>query len=192
MDHSLGQTIFGDGAAALSFTIEKDILIHFAVNKYLPDSSGKTDLIYMAMGENKFVEPCLVKPVARPPKHIDYPNGYFVQNGPRVFEGVRSAVPGIVRDAVKMAGFEPKDIDLVVIHPGSKRMVDTLKASLAPDFEVFSDYADANMSSVSLLYSFIKAAGEGRIVRGSKVVLAGFGAGSPHLFSSTVVIEIVS
>lgn len=189
-DSSLGQTIFGDGAAAICFTLEQDIIVHYALNKPIPSLSGKTDLIYMAMGGNKFVEPCIVHPVASSPKLKDFPKGYFSQNGPRVFEDVQTIIPSLVRETVAEAGFEASDIDLVVVHPGSKRVVDALRQKLSPDFEVYSDYADGNMSSVSLLYSFIKAVQEERIGRGSKVVLSGFGAGSPHLYSSTVVIGL--
>lgn len=190
LDSSLGQTIFGDGAAAVSFTAGQDLIVHYVINKALPDLGGKKDLILMAMGDNKFVEPCIVRPVASSPKLKDFPRGYFSQNGPKVFEDVQSVIPGLIREAVAKAGFKPTDIDLVVVHSGSKRLVDALRARLSPDFEVYSDYADGNMSSVSLLYSFIKAIKEGKIGRGSKVVLCGFGAGSPDLYSSTVVVEL--
>ena len=190
LDSSLGQTIFGDGAAAINFTVGKDIIVHSVLNKALPDADGKTDLILMAMGENKFVEPCLIKPVSASPKPKDFPQGYFAQNGPRVFENVLNNIPTVIREAVSKAGFTAKDIDLVIVHSGSKRVVTSLRDRLAPDFEVYSDYADANMSSVSLLYSFIKAVQDKRIGRGSKVVLSGFGAGSPDLYSSTAVIEL--
>jgi 3-oxoacyl-[acyl-carrier-protein] synthase III len=190
LDPSLGQTIFGDGAAAINFVIGKDIVIHYASNKPLPDPDGKKDLIVMAMGKNKFVEPCMIRPVAASPIHKDYPRGYFTQNGPKVFSTVQKYIPSYIYEAVKKAGFTPKDIDLVVTHPGSKRLVDALKEKLKKDFEVYSEYEDANMSSVSLIYSFIKAIQNGKIGRGSKIVLCGFGAGSPDLYSSTVVIEL--
>ncbi len=190
LDSSLGQTIFGDGAAAVYFTAGQDLVVHNALNKALPDFSGKKDLILMAMGKNKFVEPCVIYPVASSPKPKDFPKGYFSQNGPRVFENVQSAIPELIRSAIAKAGFEATDIDLVVVHSGSKRLVEALRTLLSPDFVVYSDYADGNMSSVSLLYSFIKAIKEKKIGSGSKVVLSGFGAGSPDLYSSTVVIEL--
>ena len=183
-------TITSEEAAAINFTVGKDIIVHSALSKALPDADGKTDLILMAMGENKFVEPCLVNPVAASPKPKDFPKGYFAQNGPRVFENVLNNIPTVIREAVSKAGFTAKDIDLVIVHSGSKRVVTSLRDRLSPDFEVYSDYADANMSSVSLLYSFTKAVQEKRIGVGSKVVLSGFGAGSPDLYSSTVVIEL--
>lgn len=190
LDSSLGQTIFGDGAAAVYFKLGKDIVIHYAINKSLSDAGSKTDLILMAMGENKFAEPCIVRPVAASPVNKNFPNGYFSQNGPRVFENVLNNIPGIIRKAVNEAGFAPGDIDLVILHSGSKRVVTSLREKLKPDFQIFSEYADGNMSSVSLLYSFIKAIEEKKIGRGSKVVLSGFGAGSPDLYSSTAVIEL--
>ncbi len=190
LDSSLGQTIFGDGAAAVQFVAGKDIIVRSALNTAIPDKAGQTDLILMAMGENKFVEPCLIYPVAGSPIHTDFPLGYFTQNGPRVFENVLKSIPEHISTAVKKAGLKSSDIDLVILHPGSKRLFDALSESLSPGFQAYSDYKEGNMSSVSLLYSFIKAVREKRIGRGSKVVLAGFGAGSPNLYSSTVVIEL--
>ena len=189
-DPSLGQTIFGDGAAAISFTYNTDILIHTAIKKSLPDLKGKKDLILMGVGENNFIEPCIINPVAPSPTSPDYPSGYFTQNGPAVFEVIYNSVPNVIRETVAKANLKPLDIDLVVIHPGSRRVVESLTEKLKPDFKIYSDYIDANMSSVSLLYSFIKALQEKRIDKGSKVVLCGFGAGSPDLYSTTVVIEL--
>lgn len=191
LDSSLGQTIFGDGAAAISFVYGVDLNVLSSQDKPLPDPSGGTNLIYMGVGENKFVEPCIVKPVACSPGHRDFPNGYFTQNGPRVFESVYKNVPQVIRETVGMAGLKSSDIDLVVIHPGSRRVVDALRGSLEPDFEVYSEYKDGNMSSVSMLYSFVKALRDKKIGRGSRVVLCGFGAGSPHLYSSTAVVELL-
>ena len=189
LDHSLGQTIFGDGAAAMRFIVGQDIITHAEITKALPNPQGKTDLICMAMGENTFVEPSITYHVVRSPYNKDFPEGYFTQDGPGVFGTIRTMMPDIIRETVHNAGFIATDIDLVIIHPGSKRMVDTLQEAL-PEFQVYSDYADGNMSSVSLLYSFIKALREERIGKGGKVILSGFGAGSPHLYSSTVAIEL--
>jgi 3-oxoacyl-[acyl-carrier-protein] synthase-3 len=191
LDSSLGQTIFGDGAAAIYFNYGKDIIVHAAIKSPLPDLKGNKDLILMGVGENRFVEPCIVNPVAASPTTPDFPYGYFTQNGPGVFEVIYNSVPNVVRKAVAQANFKPQDIDLVIIHPGSKRVVDALAEKLQPDFKVYSDYRDANMSSVSLMYSFIKAIQEDKIGKGSRVVLAGFGAGSPDLYSATVVIELM-
>lgn len=191
LDSSLGQTIFGDGASALSFILGKDIIIHYAINKDLVEKQGKTDLIKMGMGNNSFIEPCIINPVASSLRHDKYPNGYFSQNGPKVFEVVHTYVPEIVKEIVDKAGFKPKDIKLVIVHPGSRRLVAALSEKLAPEFNVYSDYEDANMSSTSLLYSLINAINKGFINKGDRIVLAGFGAGSPNLFSSTVIIEFL-
>jgi 3-oxoacyl-[acyl-carrier-protein] synthase III len=188
-DPSLGQTILGDGAAAITFTVGEDLLTHFAIDKKLPSSDGSEDLITMALGDNKFVEPFTGNPVACLPHSEEYPRGYFTQDGPRVFYGVQSAIPEIVRDSVRQAGFTPGEIDFVVAHPGSKRMVDALRRNLS-EFKVHSEFAEGNMSSASMLYSLVDAIDKGLVGPGSRIVLSGFGAGSPHLFSSTVVVEL--
>ncbi len=190
LDPSLGQTIFGDGAAAVCFNYDSDILVHSAIKKSLPDAKGKKDIILMGVGENKFIEPSIINPVAASPITPDYPSGYFTQNGPAVFEVIYNSVPKVIRETVAKSNLSPQDIDLVIIHPGSRRVVESLTENLKPDFKIYSDYIDANMSSVSLLYSFIKALDEKRIGKGSKVVLCGFGAGSPDLYSTSVVIEL--
>jgi 3-oxoacyl-[acyl-carrier-protein] synthase-3 len=191
LDRSLGQTIFGDGASAIYFTFGKDLITHFALNKSISDPGGRINLISMAMGDNNFVEPCIVNPVARSANHKDFPQGYFTQDGPNVYKNINGAIPLIIREAVKKTGFSAKDVDLIILHPGSKRMVDSLREALSPDFKVYSDYADGNISSVSLLLSFINAIKKSLIGKGSIIVLSGFGAGSPHLYSSTVVIELL-
>lgn len=191
LDRSLGQTIFGDGAAAIYFTFGKDLATRFALSKSISDPGGKVDLISMAMGDNIFIEPCIVNSVARSAKHKDFPTGYFTQDGPSVYKNINSAIPAIIREVVKNAGFKTKDVNLVILHPGSKRMVDSLQEALSPDFKVYSDYIDGNISSVSLLLSFINAIKKDLIGKGSRVVLSGFGAGSPHLYSSTVIVEFL-
>ena len=191
LDPSLGQTIFGDGAAAVCFNYGKDLTVHAVNKKSLPDARDKKDLILMGVGDNKFVEPCIVNPVASPLLTSEYPLGYFTQNGPGVFQVIYNSVPTVIRETVEKANLKPQDIDLVIIHPGSRRVVEAITDALKPDFEVYSDYVDANMSSVSLMYSFVKAIRENKIKGGSKVVLCGFGAGSPDLYSATVVIELV-
>lgn len=190
LDPSLGQTIFGDGAAAINFAYGSDILIHFATKKSLPDLKGKKDLIQMGVGDNQFVEPCIINPVAPSPKTSSHPYGYFTQNGPAVFETVYNSVPNVIQKTVTQANLTPQDINLVIIHPGSRRVVEAITQKLKPDFKVYSDYQDANMSSVSLLYSFIKALQEEKINKGDKIVLCGFGAGSPDLYSATAIIEL--
>jgi 3-oxoacyl-[acyl-carrier-protein] synthase-3 len=191
LDPSLGQTIFGDGAVAICFNYGKDIIVHAVNKKSLPDMNGKKDLILMGVGDNKFVQPCIINPVSQSPVNSDYPFGYFTQNGPGVFQVIYNSVPNVIRETVRQANLKPQDIDLVIIHPGSRRVVEAITDALRPDFEVYSDYVDANMSSVSLMYSFVKAMRENRVMKGSKVVLCGFGAGSPDLYSVTVVIELV-
>lgn len=190
LDSSMGQTIFGDGACAISFVLGKDIKVLNAKSAQLHSKSGAQDLILMAVGDNKFVEPCIVKPVAASEKTADFPKGYFTQNGPKVYEDVIDAVPDFIKKTVEDAGLKKSDIDLVVLHPGSKRMFEALSDKLSPDYKSYSEYSEANMSSVSLLYSFIMALKKDLIERGDKVVLCGFGAGSPNLYGSVAVVEI--
>ncbi len=189
LDPSLGQTIFSDGAAAIAFTFGKDIKTHFAGNESLPDARGRTDLIKMSVGDSSFVEPCITYPVAPSPSTPEYPKGFFTQEGGAVYEGVQSAIPDIIRDAVKASTCRPEEIDLVVAHSGSKKMVEALKRRLG-EYKLHALYKEGNVSSVSMLYALIDAIDEGLIGKGSKVVLSGFGAGSPDLFSSTVVAEL--
>lgn len=117
---------------------------------------------------------------------------YFQQDGFNVYRAVLEEIPDLIRKAVQKANLKPSDIKLVVPHQGSGKMVDGIQKKFilqngSKEFEVFKYVEEGNFSSASILVALAKAIEQGRVQKGDRVVLAGFGAG---LFSSIAVIQV--
>lgn len=177
-DPSLAQTIFSDGAVAMSFTEGKDMKILNALSYSFP--VGKSAFLRMPVNYDLVRHPALT---------VDIPvseNSYFWMDGKAVYEGVRETVPGLVRSVIEGAGLEETQIKMVIPHQASRHMIEALSKRL-PGLQIYSDLEDGNWSSASIPKAMWKALNEGAITNGDKVVLAGFGAG---LFASVVVAQL--
>ena len=127
-DPSLAQTIFSDGATATIFVYGKDVTVLQAKNQLLPlELSGA---ITMPLNYGLISDPnCVIVeevPVSK--------SGKIEQNGPLVYEAVLRYIPNLIRKTVEEAGLEPRDIDLVIPHQGSIRMITGLEKKL-PEYK---------------------------------------------------------
>lgn len=177
-DPSLSQTIFSDGAVAMSFTEGEDIKILNASSYSFPKERSA----------------CLRMPVdyglvRHPALTVDIPaseNGYFWMDGRAVYEGIREIVPHLITKTIAGAGLETQQIRMVIPHQASRHMIDALAKRL-PTLDFYRDLEDGNWSSASIPKAMARALGEGAISKGDRLVLAGFGAG---LFASVAVIQL--
>lgn len=178
VDPSLAQTIFSDGAVAMVFTYGKDVEVLSYVNYQFPEDVSQC--LRMPIDSALIRYPYLEQPV---PQSI---SGKFEQDGAKVYTAVRDSIPALVKKAVEDAGLSSSDIDLVIPHQGSKRVVEGLSKQL-PDYAFSYDMADGNFSSASIPKALMLAIDRGDVKRGGTVVLAGFGAG---LFASVAVVRL--
>lgn len=177
-DSSLSQTIFSDGAVAMSFTEGEDMKILNSSNYSFPKERSA----------------CLRMPVEyglvrHPVLTVDIPaseNGHFWMDGKAVYEGIRETVPGLITTAIERAGLEMQQIKMVIPHQASRHMIDALAKRL-PTLDFYRDLKDGNWSSASIPKAMARALGEGAVGKGDKLVLAGFGAG---LFASIAVVQL--
>lgn len=177
-DRSLSQTIFSDGAVAMSFTEEEDIKILNALNFSFPRE--KSDCLKMPINDTLVRHPALT---------VDIPastNGYFWMDGRSVYENIRETLPDLITAAIKGAELEPKQIRMIIPHQASRHMIDAL-AKRIPTLNFYRDLEDGNWSSASIPKAMARALDEGAIGKGDKIVLAGFGAG---LFASIAVVQL--
>lgn len=177
-DSSLAQTIFSDGAVAMSFTEGSDIKILNALNYSFPRERSA----------------CLKMPidyslVRHPALTVDIPvseNGYFWMDGKAVYEGIREKVPKLIITAIEDAGLETRQVRMVIPHQASRHMLDAISKGLS-NVDVYRDLEEGNWSSASIPKAMLKAFNQGAIGSGDKLILAGFGAG---LFASVTVVEL--
>lgn len=105
--------------------------------------------------------------------------GFLQMEGQAVFKiAVRAAVESITT-ALTAAGLTPADIGLFVPHQANDRITRSIAQRLGLSQEqVMSTLVDTgNSSAATIPYALSIAADEGRLPRGTIVVLCGFGAG---------------
>lgn len=175
MDKST-RTIFGDGAAAT-------LVSHSDVNKIGEfvlgtDGSGAKNLIITAGGvrvqkseetkiEHQDEDGCI-----RTSENI-------YMNGPEIFNFTIKVVPKTVMEVLQKNKLTIEDIDLFVFHQANKFMLDYLRKKIKLPVEKFyiNLTETGNTVSASIPIALKKAEQEGKLKKGDKVMLVGFGVG---------------
>ncbi|EKD64580.1 MAG: hypothetical protein ACD_50C00343G0015 [uncultured bacterium] len=176
-DPSMAQTIFSDGAVAIVFRFGQDLKVLAYKNEKIPEEYDH--LIQMPIDRNLMTEPYIEEPV---PSECST----FQQNGPKVYEEMRTRIPDLNKNLIEESGLEPSDIKLVIPHQASGRMIDAI-ASRMPEYKIYKDIRDGNFSSASIPKAMIRAIKEGQIETGDKILLSGFGAG---MYASSAIVEL--
>lgn len=104
---------------------------------------------------------------------------YITMNGPEVFKFAVNVICLATRQAVKAAGLELSDIELVVPHQANVRILrSAAKALELPPEKVFINVDRyGNTSAASVPIALCEAIEEGRLKEGDHLVLVGFGGG---------------
>ena len=99
--------------------------------------------------------------------------------GSDVFLFTMRVVPSSVEAVLAEAGLTHSDIDLFVFHQASKLVVDNLVRSMSlPEKKVFTNYDRVgNTVSASIPIALKDAQQQGRLQKGDRVLVAGFGVG---------------
>jgi len=161
--------LFGDGSGAV-----------FVEETGAEDGSG---IIGMSQGSNGMAGSMLycrgrvVKGETEP--DIDSKDLLVHMNGGEVFKFAVRQVPQCIKKALDMAGLEPEDIDLYILHQANKRIIESIAKSLKTDIDRFPMNIEktGNTSSASIPILLDELNREGRIKKGQKIMLSGFGAG---------------
>ena len=159
---------FGDGAGAvlLSQTEGDDLRMHFR----LESDGGKSRHIEVPAGGTRL-------PVDE--RVLENRSHKFRMNGPKVWEFAVERVPRTIRALLADRGLEPADLDLLVLHQSNLRMIEAIMKSLElpMDRTVTTVESYGNTAAASIPITLQRAAELGRLQRGSRVLLCGFGGG---------------
>ena len=103
----------------------------------------------------------------------------IVQDGREVYKFATKALPTAAKNAAAKAGLAIEDIDVFVPHQANVRIIETAAKNLGVPLDRFVTNLDmhGNTSSASIPTAFDEAVRSGRIKRGDKVCMVGFGAG---------------
>ncbi len=179
------RTIFGDGfTATLLEAGERDLVTGF---DFGTDGSGFRDIMIEA---GATAMPCSAETAKEEINRFG--NAHSKENvfmdGRKVLEFSVSEVPGSVARALARARLLREDIDLVVFHQASRLLLERVRDVLkVPDEKFVIDLSETgNTVSSTVPIALARAVESGRLKKGMKVLVSGFGVG---LSWGTAVIE---
>ena len=122
---------------------------------------------------------CSNRPVNNPFVQNDTALDYTSMNGQEVYKFAVRTVPEAIERVLEKAGLKVEDIDLFLLHQANYRIIEGVSKRLKQPMEKFptnlQEYGNISAASVAILLDNVN--NHGMIKSGSKIVLAGFGAG---------------
>lgn len=168
------RTIFGDAASAT--LVGTDGIAEIGNFSLGTDGSGAENLIIKSGGMR-----C---PKRQDDLHFDENNNplssdYLYMNGSEIFTFTLDNVPPLIADTLSRNEIEKDKVDLYVFHQANKYMLDFLrkKIKIAPErfYYCLSEYGNTVSNTIPI--ALVNAMQEGVIIKGMKVLIAGFGVG---------------
>lgn len=163
--------LFGDGAGAAYIEIEEN-----SSNK----CENMLSFVQGSDGEKGMVLQCNARDLNNPFITSANVNNPFIQmDGQEVYRFAVKQVPACIDAALNKAKLKADDIDLFILHQANIRIIEAVAKRLGADIGKFPINLDktGNMSSATIPVLMDELNREGKIKRGQKIVLAGFGAG---------------
>ena len=104
---------------------------------------------------------------------------YLYQDGREVYKFATKALPNALTKAAEKIDFDLNTLDHIIPHQANVRIIETAAKNLGISMDKFIINLDkhANTSSASIPIALDEAVKDGRIKKGDKVGLVGFGAG---------------
>jgi 3-oxoacyl-[acyl-carrier-protein] synthase III len=168
------RTIFGDAAAVALISLEGHSIGEFDLGT---DGSGKDSLIIPAGGARL--------PYSDLTKIEKEDNGSMrsqeniYMSGTDIFNFTIKVVPQSINNLLKKHSLNMADIDLFVFHQANKFMLDYLRKKVKiPEEKFIIDMKDiGNTVSATIPIALKRAEEKGRLKKGDKVLIIGFGVG---------------
>lgn len=104
---------------------------------------------------------------------------YVTMDGREVFKFATRQVPEAICELLEKTGLDASDIDLYILHQANLRIIESIAKRLKVDSGKFPTNAArvGNTSSASIPILLDEVRKSGRLKKGMKVVMSGFGAG---------------
>ena len=100
-------------------------------------------------------------------------------DGRKVYEFTIKEIPACVNRLIEKANIAPSDLDAIVFHQANIRIIDTVAkdSGIAREKFFVNIQKYGNTSSASVPLALDEAVREGKIKKGDKVLMLGFGGG---------------
>lgn len=160
--------LFGDGAGAALVELDEENPGFFAAHF---GSNGKS-------GNKLYCTGIADKIEKETPEAVNY----LYQDGRAVYTFVISTVPKSVKAMMETAGIDASEIDWFVPHSANLRMIHSIgnKLGFSEEKTLTSLEYYGNTSSATIPLALSDAEKEGKLKRGDKLALYGFGGGLTH------------
>ena len=113
---------------------------------------------------------------------------YLHMDGGEVFKFAVSRIPEVITELLRQEQTGAEEIDYFVLHQANARIVSAVAKRLGLNMDRFpmniAEYGNTSSASVPILLDELNRAG--KLKRGMKLVLAGFGGGLSYGASLTV------
>jgi len=159
--------LFGDGAGA---AVLSEVKSGGILSTYLGSDGSMANLLMIPAGGSR-------SPATH--KTIDKRLHYLKMEGNEIFKSAVKIMTDTAQIALKQAGLECKDIDLVIPHQANVRIIMAMAKRLGlPEEKIYLNIEKyGNMSSASTATALCEAVRIGRVKKGDIVLLDAFGAG---------------
>ncbi|MCM1091968.1 MAG: ketoacyl-ACP synthase III [Muribaculum sp.] len=160
--------LFGDGAgAAVLRAVEEG---HYTQVTHSVGSKGS--VLTCACGNKRFLG-------EGEDSGAENPRPYLHMDGGEVFKFAVSKIPGIITEVLEREQTAVEEIDYFILHQANARIVSAVAKRLGLNLERFpmniAEYGNTSSASIPILLDELNRAG--KLKRGMKLVLAGFGGG---------------
>ena len=156
--------LFGDGSGAVVLQASDDPGIH---STHLHADGRYTELLHVPEG------------VSRGYTEMQQQGAYVQMRGSEVFRMAVSKLSDVVDETLKANNLQKSDIDWLVPHQANLRIIKATAKKLAMTLDnvVVTVQDHGNTSAASIPLALDAAVRDGRIKRGEKLLLEGFGGG---------------
>lgn len=157
--------LFGDGAGAV-----------YAENV---ESGSESFFTAHADGRRGEVLACDQRALKNPYHEETMQSPYVTMDGREIFAFACRQVPACINEVLDKSGVTAENVDLFVLHQANKRIIEGIANRLKTDGSKFPTNLErvGNMSSASIPVLLDEINRAGKLKKGMKLVLAGFGAG---------------
>jgi len=156
--------LFGDGAGAVVLTASDAPGIH---STHLHADGRYAELLHVPEG------------ISRGYSEVQQQGAYVQMRGSEVFRTAVTRLSEVVDETLKANGLQKSDIDWLVPHQANLRIIKATAKKLAMTLDnvVVTVQDHGNTSAASIPLALDAAVRDGRIKRGEKLLLEGFGGG---------------
>lgn len=165
--------LFGDGAGAT--VLQADPSEGHRTYATVTHSDGNRGAALTM--KNRF-DTCNLQKEMRSLKVLDEQH-YLQMDGQAVFKFAVKQVPEVIDEVLEKNKLQKEDIDWYVLHQANRRIVEAVAKRLGEPLDKFpmnmQEYGNTSSASIPILLNEMKQ--EGKLKKGQKLVMAGFGAG---------------